>query len=44
MQGRRDFASSRALVAARYDVVVTTEAERARVLLAQRADSGLAPL
>ena len=39
MQGRRDFASSRALVAARYDVVVTTEAERARVLLAKLGPS-----
>ena len=34
-RGRRDFASSRALVAERYDVVVTAEAERARTLIAQ---------
>jgi hypothetical protein len=35
MHGRRDFASARALVAERYDVVVTAEAERARTLIAQ---------
>jgi hypothetical protein len=35
MQGRRDFASQRALVAERYDVVVTAEAERARTLIAE---------
>ena len=40
MQGRRDFASNRTLVAARYDVVVTTEAERARTLLAKLDASG----
>ena len=34
-RGRRDFSSSRALVAERYDIVVTTEAERARTLIAQ---------
>jgi hypothetical protein len=34
-RGRRDFSSSRALVAERYDVVVTAEAERARTLIAQ---------
>jgi len=28
MRGRRDFASDRALVADRYDVVVTAEAQR----------------
>ena len=39
MQGRRDFASNRTLVAARYDVVVTTEAERARTLLAKLGTS-----
>jgi hypothetical protein len=36
-RGRRDFSSSRALVAERYDVVVTAEAERARTLIAQLA-------
>ena len=35
MRGRRDFASDRALVADRYDVVVTANAERARTLIAQ---------
>ena len=35
MRGRRDFSSERALVAERYDVVVTAEAERARTLIAQ---------
>jgi Heat induced stress protein YflT domain len=35
MRGRRDFASDRALVAERYDVVVSADAERARTLLAQ---------
>ncbi len=35
MRGRRDFASDRALVADRYDVVVTADAERARTMLAQ---------
>lgn len=35
MRGRRDFASDRALVADRYDVVVTSDAERARTLIAQ---------
>jgi hypothetical protein len=40
MQGRRDFASNRTLVAARYDVAVTTEAERARTLLAKLDPSG----
>jgi hypothetical protein len=35
MRGRRDFASARALVAERYDVLVTAEAERARTLIAQ---------
>jgi hypothetical protein len=35
MRGRRDFASDRSLVAERYDVVVTAEAERARTLIAQ---------
>ena len=34
-RGRRDFSSSRALVAERYDVVVSAEAERARTLIAQ---------
>jgi hypothetical protein len=34
-RGRRDFSSDRALVAERYDVVVTAEAERARTLIAQ---------
>ena len=37
MRGRRDFASARALVAERYDVLVTAEAERARTLIAQSA-------
>ena len=35
MRGRRDFSSARSLVAERYDVVVTAEAERARTLIAQ---------
>lgn len=35
MRGRRDFSSNRALVAERYDIVVTAEAERARTLIAQ---------
>ena len=35
MRGRRDFASNRALVADRYDVVVSADAERARTLIAQ---------
>jgi uncharacterized membrane protein len=35
MQGRRDFASDRALVADRYEVTVSGDAERARTLLAQ---------
>jgi uncharacterized membrane protein len=35
MRGRRDFSSSRALAAERYDVVVTEEAERARTLIAE---------
>ena len=35
MRGRRDFSSDRALVADRYDVVVTAEAERARTLITQ---------
>jgi hypothetical protein len=35
LRGRRDFSSNRALVAERYDVVVTAEAERARTLIAQ---------
>src|SRR4051794_1739777 len=35
MRGRRDFASDRALVAHRYDVLVTADAERARTLIAQ---------
>jgi hypothetical protein len=34
-RGQRDFASNRALLAERYDVVVTAEAERARTLIAQ---------
>jgi hypothetical protein len=34
-RGRRDFSSDRALLAERYDVVVSTEAERARTLIAQ---------
>ena len=34
-RGRRDFSSSRAIVAERYDVVVAAEAERARTLIAQ---------
>jgi hypothetical protein len=37
MRGRRDFSSDRALVAERYDVVVTADAERARTLIAQLA-------
>jgi hypothetical protein len=35
MRGRRDFSSARALVAERYDVAVTAEAERARTLIEQ---------
>jgi heat induced stress protein YflT len=35
MRGRRDFASARALVAERYDVMVTADAQRARTLIAQ---------
>ena len=35
MRGRRDFSSDRALVAERYDVVVTAETEKARTLIAQ---------
>jgi hypothetical protein len=35
MRGRRDFASDRALVAHRYDVLVTADAERARTLIAE---------
>jgi hypothetical protein len=35
MRGSREFSSNRALVAERYDVVVTAEAERARTLIAQ---------
>jgi hypothetical protein len=35
MRGRRDFSSERALIAKRYDVVVTAEAERARTLITQ---------
>jgi hypothetical protein len=35
LRGSRDFSSSRALVAERYDVVVTAEAERARTMIAQ---------
>ena len=34
-RGRRDFSSNRAIVAERYDVVVSAEAERARTLIAQ---------
>jgi Heat induced stress protein YflT domain len=34
-RGRRDFSSNRALVADRYEVVVTAQAERARTLIAQ---------
>jgi hypothetical protein len=34
-RGRRDFASTRALVADRYEVMVSAEAERARTLIAQ---------
>jgi hypothetical protein len=37
MRGRRDFSSQRALVAERYEVVVTAEAERARTLIGQLA-------
>jgi hypothetical protein len=35
LRGTRDFSSDRALVAGRYDVVVTAEAERARTMIAQ---------
>jgi hypothetical protein len=35
LRGRRDFSSNRALVAERYDVMVTAEADRARTLIAQ---------
>jgi hypothetical protein len=35
LRGRRDFSSNRALVAERYDVIVSAEAERARTLIAQ---------
>ena len=35
LRGSRDFSSERALVAERYDVVVTAEAERARTIVAQ---------
>jgi hypothetical protein len=37
LRGRRDFSSDRALVAERYDVVVTADAERAQTLIAQLA-------
>jgi uncharacterized membrane protein len=35
MRGSRDFSSNRAIVADRYDVVVTAETDRARTLIAQ---------
>ena len=35
LRGSRDFASNRALVAERHDIMVTAEAERARTLIAQ---------
>jgi hypothetical protein len=38
-RGRRDFSSNRALIAERYDVVVSVEAERARTLTAQLGQS-----
>ena len=34
-RGRRDFSSQRALVAERYDVIVSSDAERARTLIGQ---------
>jgi len=37
MRGRRDFSSDRALVAERYEVVVSADVERARTLIAQLA-------
>jgi hypothetical protein len=39
-RGSRDFSSNRALVAERYDVVVTAEAERGRTLIAQLGQPG----